>query len=100
MRRRRISKAHARLLIAFRSRKQVNAIIGALKPELLHTTGGKAQAKIITRGRVLELAFKSRDTTTLRAIFSSYLRLLSASIDTCNALIQLEKVGAKERDKT
>ena len=100
MRRRRISKAHARLRITFRSRKQVKAIIDALKPELLHPAGDKTQAKIITRGRLLELAFKSRETTTLRAILSSYLRLLSASINTCNALIQLEKVKAKESDKT
>ncbi len=100
MKRDRGPKAYASLRIAFRSKKQMNSIVEALKPELLHPAGNKARAKIVTRGRSLKLSFEAKDSTTLRAIFSSYLRMLRASLTTCNTLTQLESSQATESDKT
>jgi len=61
----------------------------------MHPAGKKAHATILTRGKTLRIAFQANDSSTLRAIFSSYLRMLAASLKVSNALIEME--GSKTR---
>jgi tRNA threonylcarbamoyladenosine modification (KEOPS) complex Pcc1 subunit len=87
----RVANATARLRIVLQSKREVNAILDGLKPELQHPAGEKARAKISTRGKSLILRFEAKDSTALRAIMSSYLRLLAASLNVCDNLIRLER---------
>jgi tRNA threonylcarbamoyladenosine modification (KEOPS) complex Pcc1 subunit len=90
MSQRRKPNAYAILRITLKSKRQINALYSALKPELMHPAGKKAQATILTRGRTLKLVFQAKDSSTLRAIFSSYLRMLAASLKVSDALIEME----------
>lgn len=95
-----MTKANAALRIAFRSERQMRAIADALRPEAAHPAGRKARAIIVAKGKKLILRFEAKDSTTLRAIMSSYLRMITASINTCNALLQLERTSPRsESDK-
>ena len=80
-------KASARILMEFRSKRQTRAIADALRPEAAHPAGEKAHATIETRGNQLTVRLEARDSTTLRAIMNSYLRMLAATI---NVLRELE----------
>jgi len=91
--------AEAEVSIMLRSRKQLSAIAAALAPEASHRAGGKANAKIILRGQQLKIVFKARDSPSLRAIVSSYLRMLKATTTVCGSLLEFEyrhgKSGAR-----
>jgi len=90
-----MTKAGASLRIPFRSEKQMRAIADALRPEAAHPPGTKAHAIIVARRKELILKFNGKDSTTLRAIMSSYLRLIRASVNTCNAVLQLERSSSQ-----
>ena len=81
--------------ILLRSRKQLNAIAAALAPETLHPAGVKANARIIRRGQGLKIVFRARDSPSLRAIVSSYLRMLKATTTVCVSLLDLERRDGK-----
>jgi tRNA threonylcarbamoyladenosine modification (KEOPS) complex Pcc1 subunit len=68
----------------------MEAIAEALRPEILHPAGEKARARITKRGKVLKLQFGARDSSALRAIMTSYLRLLVAAVNVSRSLRQLE----------
>ena len=89
-------KATGKVRLSFTSNRQLNAIADALKAELAHPAGTKARASLRVRPRILELRFEAVDSTALRAIFSSYLRLLAAMLNVSNALIHLDHSGAEE----
>ena len=82
--------AEARISVLFRSRQQMEAIAEALRPEILHPAGEKAQASVTKRGKMLKLHFKARDSSALRAIMTSYLRLLAVAVNVSKSLRQLE----------
>jgi len=85
--------AEARISVLFRSRQQMEAIAEALRPEILHPAGEKAQARITKGGKMLRLQFEARDSSALRAIMTSYLRLLGAAVNVSRSLRQLEING-------
>ncbi|MGA2627076.1 MAG: KEOPS complex subunit Pcc1 [Candidatus Bathyarchaeia archaeon] len=85
--------AEARISVLFRSRQQMEAIAEALHPEILHPAGEKAQARITKGGKMLKLQFEARDSSALRAIMTSYLRLLGAAVNVSKSLRQLEING-------
>lgn len=85
------TKAQATVRVHFRTRQQMNAIAAALGPELHHPASEKAGARILARGRKLNLRFAARDSTALRAIMNSYLRMLAASLNVSYSLTQLER---------
>jgi tRNA threonylcarbamoyladenosine modification (KEOPS) complex Pcc1 subunit len=96
-----MAKANAALRIVFRSERQMRAIADGLRPEALHPAGSKASVKIIAQRSQLVLRFEGKDSTTLRAIVSSYLRMLTASLNTCNAILQLERASpVQEKTRT
>ena len=92
-----MTKARASLRIAFRSERQTRAIADALRPEATHPAGSKTRAVVVARRRDLIIRFEGKDSTTLRAIMSSYLRMIKASVNTSNALLQLERKGSKSK---
>jgi tRNA threonylcarbamoyladenosine modification (KEOPS) complex Pcc1 subunit len=69
----------------------MEAIASALYPELLHPAGQKADARLIRRDKILRIEFEAKDSTSLRAIMSSYLRMLAATINVSTSLLELEK---------
>lgn len=83
--------AEAEVSFLLRSRKQVNAIAVALAPEANHPAGEKANARIMLRGNKLKIVFRARDSASLRAIMSSYLRMLRATTTVCGSLVELER---------
>lgn len=89
-------KATGRIRLTLTSSRQLVAIVDSLKAELAHPVGAKARVALVVRPRILELRFEAVDSTALRAIFSSYLRLLAASLNVSNALIHLDNQEAKE----
>lgn len=91
MRRTKSPLALATVSVIFRNVRQTRAIADALGPELFHPAGEKARARIDVRGRKLSLRFEAKDSTALRAIVSSYLRMLAASMNVSESLIQLER---------
>ena len=92
-------KAEAEIKVVLQSRQQLNAIEAALTPEAGHPAGGKANATITRKGNRLKIAFKARDSPSLRAIMNSYLRMLKATTAVCTSLLDLErKHGRKEAE--
>lgn len=83
-------KASATVRVAFRTGQQTRAVAAALAPELQHPAGEKARARIHVRGKKMSLQFSAKDSTILRAIVSSYLRMLAAALNVSNSLIELE----------
>ena len=94
----RMTKANAALRIDFRSKRQMHAIAEALRPEATHPAGRKAQALIAERGKRLVLRFEAQDLATLRAIMSSYLRMITACLNASNALLKLERPASRMRN--
>lgn len=86
--------AEAEVDVILRSRRELHAIAAALAPETLHPAGEKAQATITIRGHVLMIRFRARDSSSLRAIMSSYLRMVKAAANVCGSLLSLERRGA------
>jgi tRNA threonylcarbamoyladenosine modification (KEOPS) complex Pcc1 subunit len=80
-------RATAILRINFKSNRQLNAVAEALKPEIAHSYGIKAQATLTIRKTELILKFEGKNSTTLRAITISYLRMLRTSLDACNVVL-------------
>ncbi len=93
----RTPKAFANVRIAFESRRQMLALLQALKPEAAHPASKKARVRIVGKGKTLKLSFEARDTSALRAVVSSYMRLLAASLNVCKSLAQLERTTANSR---
>jgi tRNA threonylcarbamoyladenosine modification (KEOPS) complex Pcc1 subunit len=92
-----MTKASAVLRINFTSERQKRAIAEGLKPEAAHPAGERACALIAGRGKQLLLKFDAKDSTVLRAILSSYLRMIAASINASNALLELEAGNKQQR---
>jgi tRNA threonylcarbamoyladenosine modification (KEOPS) complex Pcc1 subunit len=86
------ANATARLRITLRSKKKANALADGLRPELKHPAGEKARAMISACGKSLILTFTANNSVALRAIMTSYLRLLAASVSVCDNLIRLERL--------
>jgi len=94
--------ATAEVAVLVRSRRRLLAIAAALTPETQHPAGEKAQAKVKVTGDKLIIKFSAHDSSTLRAIMSSYLRMLKATSNVCSALEALEPrrhVGFTRRGK-
>jgi len=83
----------------FRSKRERDAILNGLMPELQHPAGDKAKTSIKARGSSLIFQFEASSSTKLRAIVSSYLRLLTASFHVCENLITLERSSSNNSQK-
>jgi tRNA threonylcarbamoyladenosine modification (KEOPS) complex Pcc1 subunit len=83
--------ASAKLLLNFRSHRMANSIAKSLEPELSHPAGSKARARMRISRNELEVRFQARDTTALRAIINSYLRMIGACIRVTETISELDK---------
>lgn len=83
--------AHSKLRITFPSRKEMSATMLALKPELHYPAPKRAAVTLVGRGRNLILSVKARNSSALRAVLSSYLRMICAALNTLNELSQRTK---------
>lgn len=92
--------AEAEVDAVFRSRRQLNAVADALTPEALHPAGQKAHVRIMKRGRALKLKFSAQDASSLRAIMSSYLRMLKASVNVCESIFEFERGNSRRQTDT
>lgn len=81
----------ARLLLNLRSRRMADSIAKSLEPELIHPAGAKARARMKINRNSLELMFQARDTTALRAIMNSYLRMIGACIRVTETISKLDE---------
>jgi tRNA threonylcarbamoyladenosine modification (KEOPS) complex Pcc1 subunit len=83
-------QAEAEVRIYPRSRTQKNAIAASLTPETVYPAAEKAQANIVVRRHTVTIRFRARDSSTLRAIMSSYLRMAKATTSVCQSLLEME----------
>jgi len=79
----------AKITLHLSSRRLIEAIAKSLRPELGGRVDTKAHASLKVDGKRLELKFHARDTTSLRAILNSYLRMISACVRVARVLDDL-----------
>ncbi|HKM76898.1 MAG TPA: KEOPS complex subunit Pcc1 [Candidatus Bathyarchaeia archaeon] len=82
-----MSKANAKIKISLRSSRELKSVFNSLMPELHNLPGNRARASAKVYDRTLQLTFEAEDSTALRAIISSFLRITKASLNSCDTLI-------------
>ena len=77
-------KAQAVIRLNFSSEKQLNVVLGALKPETETSSTSRSKVDMKTEGQTLILDFRATDTSALRAAMNSYLRLIGVAMNIQN----------------
>ena len=70
--------AEAEVRVLLRSRRELKAAAAALTPEATHPAGNRAEVRVQVRGNMLRVRIGARDSSALRAVMTSYLRMLKA----------------------
>jgi len=84
-------KTHATLNLNFPSKKRLQIILEALRPETKISSARRSTVQVEGEGNRLTLIFEARDTSALRAALNSYLRWVVAINDACSAIDAVEK---------
>ena len=79
----------AKITFHFSSRRLTESIAKSLHPELDGQLDARSHATLRVSGKRLELRFRARDTTSLRAILNSYLRIIGACVRVAKVLDEL-----------
>jgi KEOPS complex subunit Pcc1 len=74
-------KAQAVIRLNFSSEKQLNVVLGALKPETETSATPRSKVHMKTEDQTLILEFRAKDTSALRASMNSYLRLIGVAMN-------------------
>ena len=74
-------KAQAVIRLNFSSEKQLNVVLGALRPETETSSTPRSKVHMKTEDQSLILEFRARDTSALRAAINSYLRLIGVAMN-------------------
>ena len=74
-------KAQAVVRLKFSSRKQLQVVLQALKPETETSSTHRSKVEMTTEGNSLVLNFMAKDTSALRAAMNSYLRLIGVAMN-------------------
>ena len=74
-------KAQAVIRLNFSSKKSLNVVLGALKPETETSSTSRSKVDMKTEGQMLILDFRATDTSALRATMNSYLRLIGVAMN-------------------
>ncbi len=74
-------KAQAVIRLNFSSKKSLNVVLGALKPETETSSTSRSKVDMKTEGQTLILDFRATDTSALRAAMNSYLRLIGVAMN-------------------
>lgn len=72
-------KAHATIALDFPSKKHLNIVLQALKPETRDSPTLRSRVELQGKGKKLTLRFEAENTTALRASVNSYLRWISST---------------------
>jgi KEOPS complex subunit Pcc1 len=73
-------KARAIVHLNFSSKKQLQVVLNALKPEIKNSSTKRSKVDIFSETKKLVLDFKAKDTSALRAAINSYLRLINVAM--------------------
>ena len=73
--------AQAVIRLKFSSEKQLNVVLGALKPETETSSTSRSKVDMKTEDQTLILDFIATDTSALRAAMNSYLRLIGVAMN-------------------
>ena len=73
--------AQAVIRLKFSSEKQLNVVLGALKPETETSSTSRSTVDMRTEDQTLILDFRATDTSALRAAMNSYLRLIGVAMN-------------------
>ncbi len=79
-------KAKATARLPFTSKKQLDAILKALTPELQRQIGTRSKATLFEEGYALVLNVEAEDTNALRAALNAYLRWVNSTINVLDAV--------------
>jgi len=82
--------AEAEIRVQLRSRRELRAAAAALAPETTHPAGKRAEVRIQVRGNMLKVNIEAHDSSALRAVMTSYLRMLKAISNVFASLAGLE----------
>ena len=74
-------KARATISLSFQSKRQLNALVNALTPEVDRQIGIRSKTTLATDNLVLKLNVEAEDTVALRAALNAYLRWINSTID-------------------
>lgn len=74
-------KAQSVVRLNFSSKKQLQVILQALKPETETSSTPRSKVYIKTEDQSLILDFRAKDTSALRAAMNSYLRLINVAMN-------------------
>ncbi|MEA2089820.1 MAG: KEOPS complex subunit Pcc1 [Thermoproteota archaeon] len=89
-------KAHVTVTLSFPSKKRLNTVLQALKPETKSSPTLRSRVELQGKGKSLTLRFEAKDTTALRASVNSYLRWISSTeaiLETVNTLSFKDSLG-------
>jgi tRNA threonylcarbamoyladenosine modification (KEOPS) complex Pcc1 subunit len=79
-------KAQAAVRLPFETKKQLLALLTALKPEVERQVGTRSTVALTADGLILVLFIKAEDTVALRAALNAYLRWINSASTVLNAL--------------
>jgi len=71
-------KAKATIRLDFRSKKQIEAVLSSLRPEIENPTTKRSSVSIWKKGTLLFLKIEAKDTVALRAASNAYLRWVNS----------------------
>jgi KEOPS complex subunit Pcc1 len=85
-------KASTEITLHFPSKKRLEMILKALKPETeMHPPTRRSNVKVTSEQNSLILNFEANDTSALRASINSYLRWIILINDSFQAIEELDK---------
>jgi tRNA threonylcarbamoyladenosine modification (KEOPS) complex Pcc1 subunit len=74
-------KAQSVVRLNFSSKKQLQVVLQALKPETETSSTPRSKVYIKIEDHTLILDFRAKDTSALRAAMNSYLRLITVAMN-------------------
>jgi len=85
-------KASTVITLHFPSKKRLEVVLKALKPETeMHPSKRRSKVKVTSRQNSLILNFEAEDTSALRAAINSYMRWIMLINDSLKAIEELNK---------
>jgi len=85
-------KASSEITLHFPSKKRLEIVLKALKPEAeMHPSTRRSKVKVAGRQNSLILNFEAEDTSALRAAINSYMRWIMLINDSLQTIEELNK---------
>lgn len=81
-----VKNTEAKIELNFKSKRYLNSLANALKPETFSIPAHRSKVKISVLNNVLILKVFSKDIVALRAAINSYLRFILGCYKTLNSI--------------